>query len=1169
MKFAKLLQDEVIPEWRKAYINYKQGKKYLKKAEAALDNCSTTQDRSPVPPTPTLPVSPPVPVLPSATTAPTTPSPTDAAPAASNTQGADASTLHIETQQNNGSTGSLRGDTTAEPGESNSSDVLLACPAPVYSPDLSPGSPTGTTPIIQPGRHIKGYNTIRIPPKPHSTPFPLSRHGAEAIPATAYPLSTTVDIPKSGAAGVPLPQRAQLLRRLTQHFASATGVPESLTRSRIIHVQPGDSIDDIMDQLLSEERDFFHFLDVQLGTVDAFYREKELEAVTKLKVLKQQLFVADEWKRRYDDRIAKTQAQRGWYQQEWSRMRHGIGNLIGDSSMFQEDVTLGPANRSNRAHDQHQHNRMKDTQETNGFSTGANIMNSGERMDQQQALRQRENGVVTETDQQHKHGYFPVDKAAYDEQLVLEDAEHRRQHLSHSMARGRIKTALYEFYRSLEMLKNYKILNNTGFVKIMKKYDKTAGWKASKLFIEHKLKPAYFMTSSVLADLFDETEELFIEKFANGNRRRGMSKLRIPDSKNQTHHSVTARVGVYVGLSLVLLIQGIEGALSKDRQAQIPYWDSLLVVYGGLFLTILFGCLFGLNMYAWAKSRINYKFIFEFDPRDNLDYHEFFELPVFFMLLLCVAFYFDFGWGPTAQIPVGYYYPLIVMCIVVTILFCPFPILNWGARRWFLQSIGRICVSGRNSVEFRDFFIADEMNSLAYSIEQFEFACLRRFRDTHEWYPHLLNSGKYFMTLAQIFAYFTFRHYGGTATKTVYIAVSLITSSYTYTWDVYMDWGLFQFGKHGGGAFGHPLLRAELVYSRQWVYYAAIVGDFLARFSWLARLIPMSLSPLVLSFILAFIEILRRWVWNFFRLENEHLNNCGQFRAIKDIPLPFHIHVEDEDEESEDESQEEEHNEQVQRGEDLIKHQNEVDVVGQPSQGDLEQPESIQSRKGLLRTGTGDSGGFLGRTGLSGAGINASQTSLHSNAPSTQSAMTVTTTASGSGPGRRAARVPSPFHPKPHPSPPSVSDQLYGIQRSKTFVDKAMVDAGFEENRREHLTAVNKFYDRRDFDSKIDDTPSFPTSSSSGERGRLGLRLLRARTRSASRGGHQDGLGIDTVNASGGEGGGASRGTAHAGDSGANPKKKSKASNIFAVWTKPSDNDDEYTDDDDDDDGNA
>ena len=29
----------------------------------------------------------------------------------------------------------------------------------------------------------------------------------------------------------------------------------------------------------------------------------------------------------------------------------------------------------------------------------------------------------------------------------------------------------------------------------------------------------------------------------------------------------------------------------------------------------------------------------------------------------------------------------------------------------------------------------------------------------------------------------------------------------------------------------------------------------------------------------------RRFVWNFFRLENEHLNNCGNFRAVRDISI--------------------------------------------------------------------------------------------------------------------------------------------------------------------------------------------------------------------------------------------------------------------------------------------
>uniref|UniRef100_A0A1X7SR37 Uncharacterized protein n=1 Tax=Amphimedon queenslandica TaxID=400682 RepID=A0A1X7SR37_AMPQE len=27
------------------------------------------------------------------------------------------------------------------------------------------------------------------------------------------------------------------------------------------------------------------------------------------------------------------------------------------------------------------------------------------------------------------------------------------------------------------------------------------------------------------------------------------------------------------------------------------------------------------------------------------------------------------------------------------------------------------------------------------------------------------------------------------------------------------------------------------------------------------------------------------FIWNFLRLENEHLNNCGQFRAVRDISI--------------------------------------------------------------------------------------------------------------------------------------------------------------------------------------------------------------------------------------------------------------------------------------------
>lgn len=135
--------------------------------------------------------------------------------------------------------------------------------------------------------------------------------------------------------------------------------------------------------------------------------------------------------------------------------------------------------------------------------------------------------------------------------------------------------------------------------------------------------------------------------------------------------------------------------------------------------------------------------------------------------------------------------------------------------------------------------------------------CLRRYHDTLEWFPHLLNAVKYTCSLMQLFVYFSYRHYGGNSLKAGYIVISLIASSYTFAWDIHMDWGLFQFGKHGGAAFGNPFLRPELVYSRKWVYYLAIVLDFFGRFSWIMRFVPMNGNVMVLSFSLALVEVLR------------------------------------------------------------------------------------------------------------------------------------------------------------------------------------------------------------------------------------------------------------------------------------------------------------------------
>jgi xenotropic and polytropic retrovirus receptor 1 len=74
----------------------------------------------------------------------------------------------------------------------------------------------------------------------------------------------------------------------------------------------------------------------------------------------------------------------------------------------------------------------------------------------------------------------------------------------------------------------------------------------------------------------------------------------------------------------------------------------------------------------------------------------------------------------------------------------------------------------------------------------------------------------------------------------------------------------------------------------QTFYYFAIIEDTLLRFFWIVAFVLTEnkfVSGDLMTSLTAPLEVFRRFVWNFFRLENEHLNNCGKFRAVRDISI--------------------------------------------------------------------------------------------------------------------------------------------------------------------------------------------------------------------------------------------------------------------------------------------
>ena len=73
-----------------------------------------------------------------------------------------------------------------------------------------------------------------------------------------------------------------------------------------------------------------------------------------------------------------------------------------------------------------------------------------------------------------------------------------------------------------------------------------------------------------------------------------------------------------------------------------------------------------------------------------------------------------------------------------------------------------------------------------------------------------------------------------------------------------------------------------------------MVIDPILRFNWIFYVIDiheLQTSSMV-AFFIALSEVLRRGMWTLFRVENEHCNNVGRYRASRDVPLPYDIEEE-------------------------------------------------------------------------------------------------------------------------------------------------------------------------------------------------------------------------------------------------------------------------------------
>ncbi|KAI4880027.1 hypothetical protein NFI96_018968 [Prochilodus magdalenae] len=497
----------------------------------------------------------------------------------------------------------------------------------------------------------------------------------------------------------------------------------------------------------------------------------------------------------------------------------------------------------------------------------------------------------------------------------------------------KLKMAVGELYLSLVLLQNYQELNYRGFCKIAKKYDAKFTCEHGLQWRADRLDTSFLYTERTRCGQMMLRLETFMLQLEGGNKQKAMRGLQVPQRgvEQTAGQWMTFRIGVICGLVIALLLLI---ACKVWDGSHLEHLKPLLQLYRGSFLLIEFLLLAGLSMCCWGKSGINHVLIFELDPRQHLSYLHVLEVAGCSAVCWCASVLASLH-SSHLSVP-QQLHPLLFHSLLLLLLLNPTPTCHSRSRRWLLTVMWKVLTAPFRPVGFAECWLADQLNSLSplilslwemlcfytaqMSWEDLQAGsflyterpdgemqskvvpcliqcfppwlrftqCLRCFWDSGHTL-HLLNAGKYSTVLLMVaFAglYNTARESAALAVEVnaylyLWAVATCVSVLVTISWDLRVDWGLLQ---------GNGLLKDELVYPKEVYYYAAMLADVLLRISWAINILLAqmkdSAAASTASAVLAPLEVLRRSMWNLFRLENEHLKNCEKNRAVRDFEFP-------------------------------------------------------------------------------------------------------------------------------------------------------------------------------------------------------------------------------------------------------------------------------------------
>ncbi|GBG77174.1 hypothetical protein CBR_g23500 [Chara braunii] len=490
-----------------------------------------------------------------------------------------------------------------------------------------------------------------------------------------------------------------------------------------------------------------------------------------------------------------------------------------------------------------------------------------------------------------------------------------------------IGAALVEFYRGMCLLKSFSSLNMAAFGKILKKHDKLAGWKASRTYLSAIEQSAHFTTSTKVTKMIANVENAYTKHFAKDDHRRAMKDLR-PISQSASH-IVTFFLGFFCGCIVALLASFrvmMYAVGEKDSVGGSSYMESVFPVFSVLILIQLQVFFYGVCVYLWYTVRINYAFIFDFTPGTELGFREVFMIATGMSVIMLAGLIGHLAAyaHKSSHSSAGEFIPAAIILLFMAILVMPFNLFWRSSRMFLLRTLHHVICAPFYKVVLADFFLGDQLTSLIPLLWDIEYVfcyyiggyfttrdhktclnsihfrrvgfvlaflpfwcrmmqCVRRWQDEKQ-SVHIQNCLKYVCAGLAVGTRLLYLETRSTASFVLGLFFAALATAYGSYWDLFRDWGLLQ-----RGSKNFPL-RDQLIWKRKWVYFVSMAVNLILRLAWIQSILRLPIWHLhenVTNLLFAGLEICRRGHWNFYRLENEHINNVGQYRAVKDIPLPF------------------------------------------------------------------------------------------------------------------------------------------------------------------------------------------------------------------------------------------------------------------------------------------